>query len=163
LTGSVIGQVVPATGTTFVAWVVSSGSPDYTYKTGDGTSTGTTFMVGSIASPPPPEALNMIGTNTLGVGIVVLLPAGTTIPDGILSDTALDTMEGFTLQHAIIWRTGDFSTMSGLEWINDFPESEYRCGVCVPATGQGFDTFAPAACSDVVIDVDENNPVCNWT
>src|SRR5438128_413220 len=70
----------PATGVTVVLWQVTSGSPDYTWKYGMGSATGTMFMV-TLDMVPPPQAINSYG---IGVGIVGLLPAGTTIPDGMV-------------------------------------------------------------------------------
>src|SRR5690349_12176185 len=63
-TGTVVatgGATVPATGHVMAMWTVSSGSPDYIYKFGDGTATGATHTL-SFPSLPPTAALNLGAT-----------------------------------------------------------------------------------------------------
>lgn len=142
-----------ADGATFVAWVVSSGSPDYIYKFGEGTHTGTTFMV-TLGTVPPPAAINSYG---LAVGLVVVATAGTQPPDGMIDESALGGA-AYSPNHAIIYKA---TGATGVDWMNDFPEG-YACGVCVPDGNGTFDSFAPTACSNVEV-VQGAEDGCNWT
>jgi len=144
----------PATGVTVVLWQVTSGSPDYTWKYGMGTSSGTMFMV-TVGMTPPAEAINSYG---VGVGIVGLLPAGTTIPDGMVTSSQLMTAS-FSDRYAIIYRAPT-ANAGVVPWITPFPEG-LSCGRCVDEA-TGFDTFTPVACPMVQI-IHGAQMVCNWT
>jgi hypothetical protein len=153
-----ITGVVPAAADVMVAWVVSAGSPDYSYNFGDGSIAGATFMVGFDTDPPPADALN---NGTLGVGIVVLVQAGMKPPPGEIVD--FDGLEAITLgaseSHAIIYRT----SAANMGWPATFPLG-YSCGVCVPAN-MGFDSFEPVSCDqvEVVGGTFQSLDFCNWT
>ncbi|MFN0250492.1 MAG: hypothetical protein ACKV2T_26665 [Kofleriaceae bacterium] len=139
----------------FVAWQVSSGSPDYLWKFGEGTSTATTFVV-TMGSVPPPQALNSYG---LAIGIVVMLPDGIALPpDGMIDESAFDPI-AVTGNHWIIYKASGASLPG---WPASFPDG-YACGVCVPAAGGAtFDTFAVTACDGLEMVRNLDN-VCNWT
>jgi hypothetical protein len=137
----------------FVAWQVTSGSPDYLWKFGEGTSTATTFMV-TMGSNPPAQALNSYG---LAIGLVVMLPDGVALPpDGILNDNDFEPIAA-TGNHWIIFKTASASLPG---WPESFPVG-YACGVCVPTSGT-FDDFAVTACDGLEMVRNLDN-VCNWT
>jgi hypothetical protein len=150
-----VGTGAPATGLTVVVWVVSSGSPDYIYKFGEGSSTGAQFIV-SMSTVPPAAAINSYG---IAVGLVAVLAAGTAIPaDGMIDEMVLDGA-GYTPDHAIIYKAPDANPST--PWMMAFPVG-YSCGQCVPATGGGFDTFVVTTCSTVEVDMTPTSG-CNWT
>lgn len=137
----------------FVAWQVTSGSPDYLWKFGEGTSTATTFMV-TMGSNPPAQAINSYG---LAIGLVVMLPDGVALPpDGIIDDNDFEPIAG-TANHWIIFKAPG-ATLPG--WPESFPEG-YACGVCVETSGT-FDDFAVTACDSLEM-VRDLTDVCNWT
>ena len=137
-----------------VAWVVTSGSPDYVYSFGGGNYDGTKFVV-SFSGNPPAEAINSYG---VGVGLVLLLtPDASTPPTGKhpLPDSMI---AGISAEYAIIWKE---PTASGPGWSSDFPTG-YACGKCVPATDSSFDSFAVVDCATLEIVVNATS-ACNWT
>lgn len=158
VSGAVSASEAPPAAKTVVLWVVTSGSPDYLFKYGEGSSTGAAFSV-SLGAAPPAEAINAYG---LGVGVVGLVPANVEVAEGKVTSQDLD-MLGYSTRHAVIWKGASFS---GDHWIAQFPEG-FACGACktVPE-GEGFDSFEPASCSEVQIetasDVDTLEG-CNWT
>lgn len=138
----------------FVAWQVTSGSPDYLWKFGEGTSTATTFMV-TMGSNPPAQAINSYG---LAIGLVVMMPDGVALPpDGVVDDDAFEPVAA-TKDHWIIYKAPG-ATLPG--WPESFPDG-YACGVCVREEGQTFDSFAVTSCDglEMARDLDD---VCNWT
>lgn len=163
------GQITAASGKTLpdgavasVIWSVSSGSPDYAYAYGSGTTTAEGFDV-SFAADPPAEALNSYG---IGVGIIVAMPAGQGLADGKVSEAAMDTLDqtavGATGQYAIIYKKAG---AAGLDWSGAFPDG-YSCAKGVPAAaGQTFDSFALVDCAEVVLTVDDLDTIdfTNWT
>ena len=142
------------TGVTVVLWQVTSGSPDYTWKYGMGSSSGATFMV-TLDMVPPPQAINSYG---IGVGIVGLLPAGTNIPDGMVTNSQLANAS-FSDRYAIIYKAPS-ANATLVPWIAPFAEG-LSCGRCVDQA-TGFDTFEPVACPMVQI-IQGAQMVCNWT
>ncbi len=151
-----MGGTAPESGKVLVLWSVVEGS-DYLYKFGEGTSTPAQFVV-SFSMVPPPEALNL---DSLGVGIVVLVPEAFQLADGVVLDENALVAEllGATPQHAIIYRDG----ATGISWEGGFPQG-YSCGMCVPGMG-GFDSYTPVDCSTVELLVGDINSFdfCNWT
>lgn len=138
----------------FVAWSVSSGSPDYLWKFGQGTSTATTFMV-TMSSEPPAQAINSFG---VAVGFVVMIPDGVQLPaDGMIEESNFEPI-GITPRHAIIYRTAT-STIPG--WPEAFPVG-YACGMCVDQTTT-FDAFVVTDCGNVEMVRGPIANVCNWT
>ena len=155
VSGTVTGTG-PADGNAIVVWVVSSGSPDYVYKFGQGPSTPTTFTVSLASNPPPAQALN---TGGIGVGIVVVLAPGTAIPaDGMIDENVLDGA-GVSNQHSIIYKAQGANL--GVPWMDAMPAG-YSCGMCVPAAGT-FDTFVETQCTNVQVQWGAALDPCNWT
>lgn len=144
----------PASGVTVVLWQVTSGSPDYTWKYGEGSSSGTMFMV-TLDLVPPAQAINSYG---VGVGIVGLMPAGTSIPDGMVTNAQL-AGANFSDRYAIIYKAPN-ANASLVPWIAPFANG-LSCGRCVDQA-TGFDTFEPVACPMVQIILGAAM-VCNWT
>ncbi len=157
ITGNYTGLDIPDGSQLALIWMVSSGSPDYDYKLGDGTMDNGTFTV-TLPRPLPAEAINSWG---IGVGLLVVVPANTVIADGIMEETAYDDIFGLSPQHSIIWREATVDT-DRAPWGEDFPEG-YSCGSCVSGTGT-FDGFSPTDCSEPVVMTDlEEDSFCNWT
>jgi len=159
--GPVSGATPPASAKVIVIWTVSSGQ-DYSYKYGEGTSSGTQYVVSLAADPPPAEALNTLDTSSAGVGFLLLVPADTVVPDGVVDETQLPTPLGASARHAIIWRND--GTDQFLPWTADFPSGEYACGACVDST-TGFDSYTPVDCTEVDIQSGDLAALdfCNWT
>lgn len=157
-----VGHTVPDSGNVYVVWTVSSGSPDYHYAFGSGTSTADRFVL-PLGAPPPAEALNV---GELGVGMVLLVPDGVTLSEGIVADSAEDDLAhallGASPRHAIIYRA---SSTSHLDWDGAFPVGEYSCGQAVERPTETFDAFEPVDCSEVIIEVGDPDDMdfVNWT
>ncbi|MFH0901186.1 MAG: hypothetical protein V2A73_11220 [Pseudomonadota bacterium] len=157
--GSVVGTAVPANAKVVVVWLVmSSGSPDYTYKYGEGTSTNASFVV-TMTADPPAQAIDSSG---FGVGYVMLVASDAQIPDGIVTKDQLQPF-GLSARYAIIWKN---ATVTDIDWTTAFPAG-FMCGRCVPASdGEIFDGYEPVDCSQVQIETAtdiETLDVCNWT
>ena len=153
------GATVPAGATAFAVWIVSATSPDYSFKFGDGPATTTSFTVGFGAAPPT-QALNVAAPWQFGVAVLALAPSTDVPAEGVIPGSAPEPV-GFSSRHAIIFKPAGGM---GPDWLAAFPEG-YSCGVCVDSPA-GFDSFAPVACSAVVIDVPADLGTldgCNWT
>jgi hypothetical protein len=155
------GKQVPESAKPVVLWSVSSGSPDYLYKFGEGTSSGATFAL-SLPTPPPAEALNRA---ELGVGVVLLMPTSFSQADGRYEDEDLffDAVIGAAGQYAIIYKANE--QVASPSWVSLFPVG-YSCGKGVEApAGSSFDTFEPVSCASINITVDDaaNFDFVNWT
>ncbi|WP_437566795.1 hypothetical protein [Sorangium sp. So ce542] len=159
VTGPISGDAVPQDTQVIVAWVVSSGSPDYAFSFGDGSVSGVTFTVG-FGSAPPSEAINSHG---VGVGVVFLLEPGTDVPEGVLDEEVIEAaVVGASPRHAIIWRD---PSGPGTSWSDGFPYG-FGCGKCAAAEGETFDTYEPVDCSEVEVQATsdfESLEFCNWT
>lgn len=153
------GVAIPQNARIVVAWVVSSGSPDYTYVFGEGTlRNGSSGFSVRFDEPPPPEALN---SNGLGVGIPLLV-AGSDIQPGMrLEDADLSSIRGAAGQYAIIYVADDPAGLQ--DWVTRFPRG-YSVGRGVKRANQ-FDAFEPVAPGSVELIVDdlENIEFVNWT
>lgn len=155
------GKQVPESAKLVVLWSVPSGSPDYLYKFGEGTSSGATFTL-PLQTPPPAEALNRA---ELGVGLVLLMPTSFSQADGRYEDEDVffDALIGAAGQYAIIYKASE--QVSTPSWVSRFPAG-YSCGkgVAAPA-GSSFDTFEPVACASINVTVDDaaNIEFVNWT
>jgi hypothetical protein len=170
ISGPLTGSAVPAMGKVFIVWAVSSGSPDYAFKFGEGTSRQGHYVLGPLADPPA-EALNRYpGDAQIGVGTLVLAPADVAVPDGVVTESDVSRMIGLSTRHAIIWKKGELACSSeprcGDHWLNAFPQG-LSCGRCVPAKpGESFDRFEKTSCDDVGIET-ASDPrtlrACNWT
>jgi hypothetical protein len=154
VSGVVTGSTSP--GKVAVLWAVSSGSPDYTYKFGDGNALVAGFTL-SLTADPPAAAINSYG---IGVGVVGLFATGTTIPDGVFNAATYPPL-GFSGDYAIIWKD---PTAAGLgQWDTAFAP-RYSCGKCKLAQpGMTFDSFELTPCANVTIDLAPGAHVCNWT
>jgi|SRR5687768_16896064 hypothetical protein len=145
----------PGPGPTVVFWSVF-GPSEYFYKLGEGDALAGTFTL-DLEGTPPPAARIQVGDADFGVGQVLLLPSGWSIPDGIV---AKFTFSGIAGRHAIIYRApADPGTQPA--WLADFPIG-LSCGQCVDSPAPtGFDSFAPAACDSFAIG-DLGSDVCEW-
>lgn len=162
------GAIVPGEGKVLVIWAVAAGSPDYSYKYGEGASSGTSFTL-TLPTAPPEEALgdySPAGLGQLGVGLLSLVPSDFQLPDGRVTD--LEAIRaarvGVSRRHAIIWRAGPWE-QSELGWPSSFPDGQYACGRCVEDDNDFFDNYEPVDCAEVEIlvgDLDTVEP-CNWT
>jgi hypothetical protein len=155
------GKQVPENAKVVVLWSVSSGSPDYLYKFGEGTSSGVTFAL-PLPTPPPAEALNRA---ELGVGLVLLMPTDFSQADGRVTDedVFVDALIGAAGQYAIIYKANAQVAEPG--WTSLFPVG-YSCGKGVEApAGSSHDTFEPVSCASISITVDDagNIDFVNWT
>ena len=155
--GTVTGPAAAA-GPVGVIWVVSAGSPDYSYGFGAGSSSGATFA-GGLTSTPPTAARNVTAQAEFGVGVAILMAPGQSLPEGRLTSMP-PTPVGLSARHAIIYR-GPTDTGTVMPWTAAFPVG-LSCGVCVDAPS-GFDSFAPVDCAALVIDSNLSTPVCNWS
>lgn len=154
------GASVPATGRVAAIWLVTAGSPDYLHKFGDGTSTGTAAAM-RLATDPPDRALNK---SAIGVAMIGAYDPTISIPDGDVAEATFEAgLRGVSTRHAVIFKAAPFA---GLPWSDAFPLG-YSCGRCVPApVGSSFDTWEPAPCTEVVVDVASDPTaldVCNWS
>jgi hypothetical protein len=165
VSGSVDDAVQGEGRTAALIWVVSSGSPDYGYKFGEGTIGNGRFSI-TLPGDPPAEAINSFG---VGVAMVLVPLPGVTWPDGKLVDANLGSqISGISARHSVIWRAksldlGDAGVREDVTWPLQFPAG-LSCGTCTPAPdGGSFDGFAPFACDQLRIDVYGAVAVCNWT
>ncbi len=155
--GSVAGAA-PASGNAMVLWVSDVGAGDYLYKYGEGTSAGAAFAVG--LDEPVPTAATFGGM--FGVGQIALFGSSFTLADGEVTlpeSTLSDEIVGFAGEYAIVFR----GTTDLAPWLTQFPMG-LSCGKCVHEL-EGFDSFTPVACDEIVIEVDliEDTSTCNWT
>jgi hypothetical protein len=157
--GALVGDDPPASARVVVLWQVTSGSPDYLYKFGEGTSSDASFVLRAAA--PPVEAINAGG---VGVGLLLLVEADTEIAVGVLDPATLDALDPHLLgvsRDAVIWVSGSASDPG---WAERFAPG-YSCGACVTDPTGSFDTFEPGGCSSMVIHVGDLDAIeiCNWT
>ena len=164
LSGSVDAAVQGEGLTAAVFWEVATGSPDYAYKFGEGIVTNGRFSI-TLPGDPPTEAINSFG---IGVGIVVVLAPGVTLPDGRLApDVLAADIVGISARNSVIWRAKTLDLPeSGPPpnwWPLGFPQG-LACGACTPRPdGGSFDGFAPTACDQLQISAVNTASVCNWT
>jgi hypothetical protein len=140
---------------------VTTGSPDYSYAFGGGSSTGRTFSL-DFPGDPPAEALNSDG---VGVGAIVLTATTDSVPTGRLVDDSWTTwtVYGASGGYAVIYRAADATDLRW--WIDPFPTG-YSCGRGVGAPpGETFDGFEPADCDSVVLEINDLDAIefPNWT
>jgi hypothetical protein len=154
------GAALPPTGRLAAFWHVTGGSPDYIYKFGDGASTGAAATM-RLAADPPDLAINK---SAVGVAMLAVYDPTVAIPDGEIDEATLNAgLRGLGTRHAVIFKAAPFAAFP---WLDAFPLG-YSCARCVAApVGQTFETWEPAACSEVIVDVAPDPPaldVCNWT
>ncbi len=156
ITGMINGEI-PNGSLVVVIWSVTTGSPDYTYKFGEGVSSGNSFTV-SFSQAPPVEALNAMD---LGVSVVLTFPPNTIIADGVIDNALLDSSTGASPDNAIIFRKD--GTLN-VQWADNFSIGTYQCGQCSRANA-GFDSWKLEDCVNIVIDVGalSSHDFCNWT
>ena len=134
VSGSVDDAVQGEGRTAALIWVVSSGSPDYGYKFGEGTIGNGRFSI-TLPGDPPAEAINSFG---VGVATVLVPLSGVTWPDGKLVDANLGSqISGISARHSVIWRAksldlGDAGVREDVTWPLQFPAG-LSCGTCTPA------------------------------
>lgn len=144
-----------------VAWVVSAGSPDYTYVFGEGTidaMAGTFELILTYA--PPNAALN---ASVLGVGIIVATTNAALSAGNDLSDIPEADIIGAAGRYGIIYLADATAAASIGSWAEDFEEG-YGVGEGMEVPGS-FDAFFPADPSGVVMVIDDlsNIDFVNWT
>lgn len=152
---------IPPNARLLVAWVVSSGSPDYSYVFGQGTlnpSAGT-FEI-RLDQAPPAQALN---NGALGVGIIVATTNQSLGNGDDISSIPETELIGAAGQYGIIFTTSPEQAAQYRDWGAQF-EAGYGVGVGVTAPGD-FDRFEPASPSSVVLIIDDlqNIAFVNWT
>jgi hypothetical protein len=151
---------IPPNARLIVAWVVSSGTPDYSYVFGQGTinpSAGT-FEI-RLDQPPPSAALNAGG---LGVGIIIAT-TNQSVSTGVdVASIPESELIGAAGQHAIVFLTNPDQTQLP-DWTAQFGNG-YSVGVGIPVPGD-FDRFDPVSLSSVVLIIDDlqNIEFVNWT
>jgi len=97
---------------------------------------------------PGDPPVGAIGAGGIGVGIIGLVPTGTDVPDGPLSESVLENLVGQSALHALVWKS---PSGPGNSWSGPFP-AKFACGGCV--MGSGPDSLAPVACSAVTVQTD---------
>lgn len=155
---NVSGQPIPSNARVVIAWVVSSGSPDYTYIYGEGTVQGGSFRV--TLRTPPAEALNQ---GEVGVGVALLTTNGSLRSGVHLEDLPVGPEEllGATGRFAVIYKAAE--TVTYVDWADAFPFG-FGAGVGVERPGD-FDAFEPVAPTSLELIVDDldNIEFVNWT
>jgi hypothetical protein len=152
---------IPSNARLLVVWVVSSGSPDYSYVFGEGTidRDAGTFEVG-MTDPPPAAALN---AGALGVGIIVVTTNATVSTGDDLEDIPEAEVIGAAGWYGVIY-VGDPAVAEQVRaWSADF-DSGYGVGVGEEVPGS-FDRFVPTSVSGVLLIIDDlsNITFVNWT
>ena len=152
------GTCAPDSGHVYVLWPGEGPKGDFLFRHGEGAATNAAFATG-VALPVPDMAT--FG-DSLGVGSVILFDASVTLPEGIIDPAQFETAaRGIAGQFAVVYKGPN---PAGVDWADAFPPG-LSCGKCVKAkAGDTFDTFAPVACSEVVLDVGPEDAVdvCNW-
>lgn len=147
--GNVSGTAPPS-GTVVVVWDTNPGG----YKWGDGTSSGSSFTATLDFTPPPGIE---VGSSGVAVGSLVLVPDGTTIPDGTVDLATLSNL-GISTGNGIIYKDA-LATGLGLTWDASFGAG-YSCAQCVtPITGN--DIFQLTPCANMTIDIGSTR-TCGW-
>jgi hypothetical protein len=147
----------PAGSKAIVIWTVSSGSPDYSYAFGGGTTTGSDVFV-TFSSDPPAEALN---AGALGVGIPALVDAAANVPEGKLPKEQLQGITYAAPNHAIIFRSGTETVLKN-GWDASFPQG-FACGAC-ERHDAGFDAYTKVDCGAIeLVPYTPDLDFCNWT
>lgn len=151
---------IPPDARLVVVWVVSSGSPDYTYVFGQGTlSPGGTFRI-QLAQSPPVQALN---NGALGVGIIVATTSQSLQNGDDISSIPETELIGAAGRYGIIFVTTPQDAAQYRDWAAEF-DSGFGVGVGVEVPGD-FDRFEPVPPSGVVLTIDDlqNIDFVNWT
>lgn len=151
---------VPGSARLLVAWVVSSGSPDYSYVFGEGTIDAGAGTFEIDLEQPPAQALN---AGAFGVGILVVTtnPSLTTGSD--LDSAPLSDFIGAAGDYAVIYIADQAAAAAALDWTADF-DGGYGVGVGQEVTGS-FDVFVPTSADGVILTIDDidNIEFVNWS
>lgn len=156
-TGTIEAPAPPEGTKVVVLWSVFAGSPDYLYAFGAGSTKGASVYV-SLSGPPPAEALN---DGKIGIGLVATVAAGTDIAEGKLEGDIESAVQGFSPDHAIIYRNSTEQVLKS-GWDVTFPQG-YACGRCQRAEA-GFDGYAVDDCANLkIVPMSANPDACNFT
>jgi len=162
ISGTVDSDVQGEGRSVVLIWEVSSGSPDYAYKFGEGTVVNGRFSI-TLPGDPPAAAINSWG---VGIAVVVVLPAGETLADGKLSTFGAADVAGVSSRHSVVWKAATLnlpSTPPADFWPLSFPAG-YACGACTAKPdGGSFERFTPSACDHIQITTYNIDEMCNWT
>jgi hypothetical protein len=147
----------PEAGRVYGIWSGQGPKGDYIFQYGEGSATRAGFSLGLAAAIPGEATFG----NAFGVGVIALVDAATPIAPGIVDEAAFERdVRGLAGQFAIVYRGPNAGAP---DWVAAFPAG-LSCGKCVKAKDGGFDTFAPVACSEVVLEVGDEDSldICNW-
>ncbi len=140
-----------------VIWFVDGEDGDSVYKLGEGSLGEDTFSVTLSAPTPPPEALTVVDSFKLGIGLLLVVPADVDLPDGVVTEEVMGEVLGGGIKanaprHAIVFREGSTKDVEKLRgrftWPNAFPEGELSCGEGAENEDpeSPFEIFVPSAC-----------------
>jgi hypothetical protein len=148
-----------------VLWEVASGEPDYGYAFGSGTidRANGRFTL-TLPERPPEDALNAVGSYRLGVGTIVVVAPGTTIPQGRVELGAfpVSAVLGAAARYGVIY-TGGNAASAPAGWWRTFPVG-YAVGRGI-AREEAFDEFerVDATAVEIIVDDPNNLEFVNWT
>ena len=119
---------IPTHARVLVVWVVSSGSPDYSYVLGEGSLDpgSVTFSI-AFNQPPPLEALN---DSALGVGIIMVTTNQSIGNGDDISAVPETELIGAAGQYAVIYVRNPQQAAQHCDWAGDF-ETGYGVGIGV--------------------------------
>ncbi len=154
LSGQIVDPQSAPDAEVVVIWAVGEDA----YKTGGVRAVNGAFALSQMA--PPDAALS----GGLGIGFVVALAPGKSLPDGLVTDpSALGDQHALVMgTQALIYRAT--STSNPLEsgtWPASFSPG-LSCAKCVRASS-GFDAWAPAPCEPFELAPLPTDQQCNWT
>lgn len=155
---------LPADTRAVIVWAADDGAGDYGYQWGSGTVDAASGRFSITLAEDPPTVATFSGANgaRLGVGFVVLVPAGEARVGRIDDATFTERALGAAGQHAVIYTAG---SPAGVVWASRF-RAGYNVGRGVPArAGETFDTFEPVppGTVQVIVDALRNIRVVNWS
>ncbi|MGH9147057.1 MAG: hypothetical protein ACRD1Q_10135 [Vicinamibacterales bacterium] len=154
---------IPANARLLAVWVVTAGSPDYSYVFGEGSINPLlgTFRI-LFDQPPPIKALNR---GALGVAVILATTdQSLQVGDSIGNSYPVTEIIGVTGQYAVIF-VQNRDTLTAPTWVDAFDDG-YSVGVGVKALPtEVFDKFAPTSRSSPVLIIDDlaNIEIVNWT
>ncbi len=141
------GKLAAAPGTTLPAkvkvttlWMVGAVGPDYMYKLGEVSVSGSSFQLTLPPGSPPAAAISAGGTGMANLSVV---DHSTTLPDGKVPSGAVKkgTVLGWDVKRALIYRPATLPSGSIYQWLEPFPVG-LSCGKFVDEkTG-----FTPSDC-----------------
>lgn len=148
------GFALPERARLIAVWQVSTASPGYLFKFGEGVTEGDRFELVLDEFAPPAEALNGDG---VGAAFLLAVKEDTPMPPAGMLDRAsfrmLESMAlGISAHHGLIFVAPDAET--DLDWTDRFERGAFACGERVPAPEEGgLESFAPIDCdaTEVVI------------